>query len=232
VPIFDGSIGFVEHAGDVVGAAASIDTDAVADGVDDGAADNVAVPLRGSSRVLHAAAHRMTKRSATSRSTAQNPYAAGSAGCGYGFSGRAGAPLADADALGAVLVEPRDAGRPGRAACAVFFDGVLTVVIVATGAASAGAPTVVNVVGEMTGVTEVVDVGAAGGSAASDAAVAFAGCFPASNLRSCGQNFATEPIAAASTSAAMPIKKGNPLRACSGAARRSGGRLGLTLPGV
>jgi hypothetical protein len=166
---------------------------------------------------------------------AQKPYVAGSAGCGYGFSGSAGAALAApfADALGPD-VDPRDAGRRVRGACAVFFavGCALTVVIVTTGGgdvASGGAPTVVNVVGEMTGAASAGVTGATGAAAA---AVGFAGCLPVSNRKSCGQNFATEPIAVARTSAAMPIKKGKPLRACSGAARRSGGRLGLTLPGV
>ena len=121
-----------------------------------------------------------------------------------------------------------------------FF--VVVVAVVVTGAAAdavitvgAGLPTVVKVVGVMTG-APAATLGITGFASATIAAVVvgvpFAGCFPVSNFKSCGQNRATEPIAAARTSAAIPMRNGKPLRACSGAALRSGGRLGLMFPGA
>lgn len=175
-----------------------------------------------------------------SAKTGQNPRASGSDACGYGFSGRTGAPLAAA--VAAALAEaPGAVGAraPVRGACAERFFGVFagagaaTVTTIGIAAGAEGAPIVLKPVGVMTGGVFAADSAVA--SAAFEAAVEvpFAGCLPPlSKRRSCGQKRATEPTPTARTSAAIPMRNGKPLRACSGAALRMGGRLGVVLPGA
>lgn len=137
----------------------------------------------------------------------------------------AGAPLAAALAeLLGVAVPRVDGNAPDRGACALFFFVCGAGMVAGAGVVSV-LPIVVNDAFGMTGV----------GSAATgiDAAlVVVVRVLPPSKRRSCGQKPATDPMATTRTNAAMPIRNGNPLRACSGAALRSGGRLGLTFPGV
>ena len=152
---------------------------------------------------------------------------------GYGLSGRAGDALAEP--AGALDAAPRARGVVRVFLAVVVVGAVVGAVVDATmtvgAAAAAGAPTVVNVVGVITGADSAV-FGAAV-IAAAVVVVLFAGCLPPlSKRRSCGQNRATDPIPTAMTSAAIPMRNAQPLRACSGAARRSGGRLGLMFPGA